>query len=81
MDGFSPSFFLQLVIAVGSAGAVYGAVRADLANLREKLEEETRLRENAGKETDAAIHDIRNDITGHHGRISKLEGNRGEVRI
>lgn len=79
MDGFSPSFFLQLLIAVGSAGAVYGAIKTDLKNLHAGLEEEKRLREAENKDTDKSIRDIRDDITGHHGRISKLEGNRAEA--
>lgn len=62
MDGFTPSFVLQLLLAIGSAGAVYGAVRADLNNMARSLDEERRLREQHAQETDRTHHDLRGEI-------------------
>ena len=62
MDGFTPSFVLQLLIGVGSAGAVYGAVRSDLNNMARTLDEERRVRENQARDTDETHHDLRNAI-------------------
>lgn len=74
MDGFTPTFFLQLLIAVGSAGAVYGAIRADLNNLKNGLDEEKRLREDHAKNDDKSFHDIRDEIAGVGNRVSLIEG-------
>lgn len=76
MDGFTPSFFLQLLIAVGSAGAVYGAIRADLNNLKRGLDEETRLREVLDKETDVSFHDLRDEVHKVGFKVASLEGER-----
>lgn len=62
MDTFTPGFVLQLLLAVGSAGAVYGAVRADLRNMARDIEEERRLREAHAKQADDTHHDIREEI-------------------
>ena len=62
MDGFTPSFVLQLLIGVGSAGAVYGAVRSDLNNMARSLTEDRRLREEHAREDDKTHHDIRNEL-------------------
>lgn len=74
MEGFTPSFFLQLVVAVGSAGAVYGAIRADLNNMKRSLDEERRLREEHSKEDDKSFHNIRGDIGTVSNRVALLEG-------
>lgn len=76
MDGFTPSFFLQCLIAIGSAGAVYGAIRTDLNNLKRGLEEETRLRETLDHETDDSLHDVRNSINEVGMKVAALEGGR-----
>lgn len=76
MDGFTPTFFLQLLIAVGSAGAVYGAIRADLNNLKRGLEEETRLREVLDHETDESLHNIRDTVNDVGLKVAALEGGR-----
>lgn len=58
MESFlSPTFILQLVIAIGSAGAVYGAIRADLRNLRERIG----ANEATSKEAHGRIDDILRD--------------------
>lgn len=74
MEGFTPSFFLQLAIALLSAGAVYGAIRSDIKNLHRRLDEEREAAKLHRSEDDTSFHDIRNDIQGHHGRISRIEG-------
>lgn len=74
MDGFTPSFFLQCLIAIGSAGAVYGAIRTDLNNLRRGLDEETRLREALDRETDESFHDIRDSVNDVGLKVAALEG-------
>lgn len=74
MEGFTPTFFLQLLIAVGSAGAVYGAIKADLKNLRKDLDEEKRLRESHAANDDETHHDIRGEISAVSGRVSVIEG-------
>lgn len=73
MEGFTPAFFLQLVIAIGSAGAIYGAVRADLKNLMRSVDEDRRLREKHAEDDDKSFHDIRGELSVHHGKISRLE--------
>jgi len=74
MDGFTPQFVLEILIAVGSAGAVYGAIRMDLKNQREGLAEEKRLREKLAEDTDATFHDIRGGMEKVSGRVSVIEG-------
>lgn len=74
MDGFTPSFFLQLVLAVGSAGAVYGAIKSDLTNTIRSLDEERRLREEHEKNDDETHHDLRGEIQDVKVRQAVLEG-------
>ena len=62
MDGFTPSFFLQLIIAVGSAGAVYGAIRADLNNLIRSVDQDRRLREEHAKEDNETFDELRHEL-------------------
>lgn len=76
MDGFTPTFFLQLLIAVGSAGAVYGAIRADLNNMGTGLAEEKRLREKLASDTDASFHDVRDEVNGLGVKVATLQGAR-----
>lgn len=78
MDGFTPAFFLQVVIAVGSAGAMYGAVRADLRNMMRGIDEERRLREEHEKSDDSTHHDIRRTIQAVSNRVALLEGRAGK---
>lgn len=74
MDGFTPSFVLQLLLAIGSAGAVYGAVRADLNNMARSLDEERRLREQHAQETDRTHQDLRGEIQTVKVQQARLEG-------
>jgi len=74
MDGFTPTFFLEVLIAVGSAGAVYGAIRADLNNLRREHDAEVKLRERHAKADDDSFHDIREDIVLVSNRVAVIEG-------
>ena len=74
MDGFTPSFFLQLIIAVGSAGAVYGAIRADLNNLIRSVDQDRRLREEHAKEDNETFDELRHELQEQHGRIARMEG-------
>ena len=74
MDGFTPTFFLQLLIAVGSAGAVYGAIRADLSNMQFHISEEKRLREALEEKNHKRIHDVRDMLQSVNARVSFLEG-------
>lgn len=74
MEGFTPTFFLQLVIAIGSGGIAYGVLRADLKNLIRSVDEDRRLREEHAKEDDMSFHDLRGEIQAQHGRLAKLEG-------
>jgi hypothetical protein len=78
MDGFTPTFFLEVLIAVGSAGAVYGAIRSDLTNLRRDHENEKRLREEHAATDDKSFHDIRGDVEKVSGRVYVIEGRMAE---
>ena len=74
MDGFTPEFFLQVVIAIGSAGVMYGAVRSDLSNMRRSLDDERRLREKHEGEDDETHHDIRGELGILANRVSEIKG-------
>lgn len=78
MDGFTPTFFLEVMIAVGSAGSVYGAIRADLTNLRREHEDEKRLREEHAVADDKSFHDIRDDLGLVSNRVAVIEGRMSE---
>lgn len=73
-EGFTPSFFLQLAIALLSAGAVYGAIRSDIKNLHRRLDDERETAKQHRDEDDESFRDIRDKLQGHHGRISHIEG-------
>lgn len=73
MEGFTPTFFLQLVIAIGSGGIAYGVLRADLKNLIRSVDEDRRLREEHAKEDDNSFHEIRNELQSQHGRLARVE--------
>lgn len=74
MDGFTPTVVLQLLLSVAAAGGVYGAIRADLNNMKRSLDEERRLREKHEAEDDKTHHDIRDDLGLVSMRVSVMEG-------
>lgn len=74
MEGFTPTFFLQLVIAIGSAGAIYGAIRADLSNMKRSLDQDREERKAHAKDDDESFHDLRNKLGDYNGRLSRIEG-------
>ncbi len=74
MDGFTPSFLLQVIIAIGSGGLAYGVMRADLRNLMRSMDEERRIREEHEIEDDEIHASIRGDIVDVSNRISRIEG-------
>lgn len=76
MDGFTPTFFLEVLIAVGSAGAMYGAIKNDLKSMHEKIATETRLREALAEETGKAIHSVRGAVQEVGLKIAAMEGER-----
>jgi hypothetical protein len=74
MEGFTPTFFLQLVISVLSGGIAYGVLKTDLKNTISGLQKETQLREDHEKEDDETHHDIRDKLGEVVSRVSILEG-------
>ena len=74
MEGFTPTFFLQVVIAIGTAGAVYGAIKADLKHMHQRLEDEIRLREAHAAADDISFHDVREHLVNIGNRVSRIEG-------
>jgi hypothetical protein len=74
MDGFTPTFFLQLVISVLSGGIAYGVLKTDLKNTISGLNEERRLREEHEKDDDETHHDIRDKLGEVAGRVAIIEG-------
>jgi hypothetical protein len=74
MDGFTPGFFLNLVIALMSGAIAYGVLKTDLKNAIAGLEEERRLREKHEGEDDKTHHDIRGEVGAVGNRVSLLEG-------
>ena len=74
MDGFTPTFFLQLVISVLSGGIAYGVLKTDLKNTIAGLNEERRLREEHEKNDDKTHHDIREELGIVSNRLATMEG-------
>lgn len=74
MEGFTPSFFLQVIIALASGVGAFYAMKADLRSMFLGLAEEKRLREEHEKEDDATHHDIRDDLGTVSTRLAVLEG-------
>lgn len=75
-NGFTPTFFLQLVIAMVTGVGAYYAIKTDLKNTIDGLSEEKRLREKLSDDVDASIHDVRGEIGIVSNRVSVLEGRR-----
>ena len=74
MEGFTPQFWVQLLIQVAVLAGVFGMIRADVRNIGREITEERRLREAHAKEDDDSFHDIRDHLQTQHGRLSVLEG-------
>lgn len=74
MEGFTPTFFLNLVIALLSGGMAYGVLKTDLKNAISGLQKETELREQHEKEDDKTHHDIRGDLGAVSNRVAVIEG-------
>lgn len=74
MDGFTPTFFLNLLVALGSGGIAYGVLKTDLKNTIEGLQKETQLREKHEAEDDKTHHDIRGEVGTVSNRVAVLEG-------
>jgi Tfp pilus assembly protein PilO len=74
MDGFSPTFFLQLIIALGSGFGAFYAMKADLKTMFRQLDEEKRLREAHSAEDDLSFQNIRTEIGEVSNRVSVMEG-------
>lgn len=74
MDGFTPTFFLNLVIALLSGGIAYGVLKTDLKNTIAGLQDEKRLREAHETEDDKTHHDIRGELGAVSNRVATLEG-------
>lgn len=74
MDGFTPTVVLQLLLSVAAAGGVYGAIRADLNNMKRSLDEERRLREKHEADDDQTHHDIRSELQVVGNRVSVMDG-------
>lgn len=74
MEGFTPTFFLQLLLVIGSAGAVYGAIKTDLKNMHYRLTEEREAAKHHREETATNFHEVRGAIHEHHGRLARVEG-------
>lgn len=74
MEGFTPSFFLQVIIALASGVGAFAAMKADLRAMFRGLEEEKRLRELHESQDDTTHHDIRDDLGAVSTRLAMLEG-------
>lgn len=70
MDGFTPTFFLQLFIAIASGGVAYGAIRADLAEQKRRIDEEVRLRE----KLEESLHGVRSHVNTLGLKVASIEG-------
>ena len=74
MEGLTPAFWIQVILTVGAVAAGFGMLRADLKNIAGNLKIEREERQNHVSSDDKTFHDIRDELQGHHGRISVLEG-------
>lgn len=83
-EGFTPTFFLQLIIAIASGGVAYGAIKADIRSMHERLDRgdkdlDRRFDEQkAGLERQRdSIHDLRDDT---HACRTELEYLKGQAK-
>ena len=73
-EGFNPTFFLNLIIALLSGGIAYGVLKTDLKNTIDGLMKETELREKHEAEDDKTHHDIRDGLGAVSNRVAVIEG-------
>lgn len=66
--------WIQILTAVASAAAVYGAVKADIKNIHHRLDEEREARKEAARENEKVHHDLRGDSQALLNRLARLEG-------
>jgi hypothetical protein len=76
MEGFTPTFFLQILVGVFTAGGVYVGVKADLKYMHKQLEEEKRLREDLSKDTVRELRNVRDEINSVALQVAVIEGER-----
>lgn len=74
MEGFTPSFFLQVVIAICSGAGAFYAMKADMKNMFRRLETEERLREKHAEDDNANFKEVHAKVDGVTDRLSMLEG-------
>lgn len=73
MEGFTPSFFLQLIIAIASGGVAYGAIRSDLSRLQKDYER-MRYRLHAPENPQNLV----SQLQAHESRLALLEQKRDD---
>ena len=74
MEGFTPQFWLQVVLTVGAVVGGYATLKSELKSIGESLKLERAEREKHAANDDVSFHDIRNHLQEHHGRLSRMEG-------
>lgn len=74
MEGFTPQFWLQVVLTVGAVVGGFATLKAELKNIGRSLDLERTEREKHAASDDTTFHDIRDHLQNHHGRIAVLEG-------
>ena len=73
-EGLTPAFWLQVILTVGTVAAGFGVLNANVKNIAKSLDLERQSREEHAKQDDKSFHDLRDQMQGHHGRISRIEG-------
>ena len=74
MEGFTPQFWLQVILTFGAVIGGYATIKSELKNIGESLKLERSEREKHAANDDMTFHDIRNHLQEHHGRLSRMEG-------
>lgn len=79
MEGFTPTFFLQLVIAIGGIFGAYFAVKSDIRNLTQRLEDHISIThvevQRRLDHTSKSVHDIRDrDLTPLTRDVAEIKG-------
>jgi hypothetical protein len=76
MEGFTPTFFLEVLVAVFTAGGVYYGIKVDLKYMHKQIEEEKELRKDLAKDTVKQLHDVREEINMVALQVAVIEGER-----